>query len=309
MYKISVIIPIYGVESYIERCARSLFEQTLDDIEYIFVNDCTKDCSIEILESVIKEYPDREPHVRLLKHDINKGLPQARKTGIMEANGLYFAHCDSDDWPEPTMYEKMYNKAIEEDYDIVYCDYYRSTDTTRKWVRQETFERLLTGPVWNKIVKKSICKDHYIIYPIANKAEDGALMIQYSYYAEKRGYVSEPLYNYYVNENSMTRIMREEDIVKKLNQEVENTDLRIRFLRHHKVEHQYEKEIARWKYKCRWNLLPLISKNKYYKIWRNTYPEIDTNFYICKVSSIKSILFYFFVRFRLYGIFNPSKVV
>lgn len=60
MPKVSVVIPVYGVEKYIERCARSLFEQTLDDIEYIFVNDCTKDRSIDILNSVINDYPARK---------------------------------------------------------------------------------------------------------------------------------------------------------------------------------------------------------------------------------------------------------
>lgn len=59
MPKVSVIIPVYGVEKYIERCAKSLFEQTLDDIEYIFVDDCSPDKSIAILENIIKEYQPR----------------------------------------------------------------------------------------------------------------------------------------------------------------------------------------------------------------------------------------------------------
>ena len=92
---VSVIVPIYGVEKYIERCARSLLEQTIENIEYIFVNDCTKDNSIAILESVIKEYPHREHQVRIIHHGTNKGLPQARKTGLLNAHGEYIAHCDN----------------------------------------------------------------------------------------------------------------------------------------------------------------------------------------------------------------------
>ena len=77
---ISVIVPIYGVEQYIERCARSLFEQTMNEgIEYIFVDDCTKDNSIYILNRVLEDYPERRHQVTLLRHDVNKGLPQARK--------------------------------------------------------------------------------------------------------------------------------------------------------------------------------------------------------------------------------------
>lgn len=307
--KVSVIIPVYGVEKFIERCALSLFNQTMKEgIEFIFVDDCTPDNSITILNNVLEDYPDRKAQVKILRHERNKGLPQARRTGILEAQGQYLAHCDSDDWPEPSMYDKLYNEATKGNYDIVYCDYFKSSDNNKTWIKQENKDKLLTGPVWNKIVRNSICKDNYIIYPTANKAEDGALMIQYSYYAKDRGYINEPLYNYYCNENSMTRIMTEEVIVNKLYQEVENTDLRIRFLNYHNAENQYEGEIARWKYKCRWNLLPLVSKNKYYKMWRNTYPEIDKHYYICKFSSIKSILFYLFVRFRLYGLFNPSHI-
>ena len=82
MSKVSVVIPVYGVEKYIERCARSLFEQTLDDMEFIFVNDCTLDNSVEILENVLSEYPSRKTQTTILHHHCNLGLPQARKTGI-----------------------------------------------------------------------------------------------------------------------------------------------------------------------------------------------------------------------------------
>ena len=81
MPKVSVVIPVYGVEKYIERCARSLFEQTLDDIEYIFVNDCTKDRSIDILNEVINDYPARKQQVRIVHHEENKGSALARLSG------------------------------------------------------------------------------------------------------------------------------------------------------------------------------------------------------------------------------------
>ena len=82
---ISVIVPVYGVEKYIERCARSLFEQTYRDVEYIFVNDCTKDNSIFILQGVLHDYPNLNVIIINKKH--NEGLPQARKTGILASHG------------------------------------------------------------------------------------------------------------------------------------------------------------------------------------------------------------------------------
>ena len=117
--KISVIVPVYGVEKYIERCARSLFEQTLEDIEYIFVDDCTPDNSISILCKVLSDYPNRKKQVKILHHEKNKGLAQARQTGLKIASGEYIAHCDSDDWVDKDLYEIAHNKAKSESLDVV----------------------------------------------------------------------------------------------------------------------------------------------------------------------------------------------
>ena len=76
--KVSVLVPVYGVEKYIERCAVSLFEQTHRDMEYVFVNDCTPDRSISILRSVIERYPDRAPQVRIIDNEVNRGVGATR---------------------------------------------------------------------------------------------------------------------------------------------------------------------------------------------------------------------------------------
>ena len=85
--KVSIIVPIYKVEEYIERCAQSLFEQTFQDIEYIFVNDATPDNSVGKLLSVISRYENRIDRVKIINHDVNKGLSSARKTGLFRASG------------------------------------------------------------------------------------------------------------------------------------------------------------------------------------------------------------------------------
>ncbi len=118
-YSVSIIVPIYNVEKYIERCAVSLFEQDFEDIEYIFVNDCTPDNSIQILEEVIEKYPNRKSNVKIIHYKANKGLGSARKTGLEQATGEYVLHIDSDDWVELDMVLCLYNKAIETDADIV----------------------------------------------------------------------------------------------------------------------------------------------------------------------------------------------
>ena len=93
-YKVSVIVPIYKVEKFIARCAKQLFEQTLPEVEYIFVNDCTPDNSMLELAKTIQAYPHKEHAIRICTHEVNKGLPSARNTGLQHAQGEFIFHCD-----------------------------------------------------------------------------------------------------------------------------------------------------------------------------------------------------------------------
>ena len=125
MPKVSVIVPIYNVEKYIEKCARSLCEQTLDDIELIFVNDCSTDKSIDILESVIKDYPNRAKQVQIIHQKVNGGSTMAREKGYEKSTGDYIIYCDADDWVDRDMYRKMYDTAIVRNADVVSCGFQR----------------------------------------------------------------------------------------------------------------------------------------------------------------------------------------
>lgn len=124
MKKVSVIVPVYNVEKYLERCLNSLVNQTLQDIQIIVVNDGSPDNSQEIIDRFEKEYPDK------LKGYIkeNGGLSDARNYGMQFVEGEYVAFVDSDDYVDETMYEKLYNKAIEEDSELVVCGYYKVND-------------------------------------------------------------------------------------------------------------------------------------------------------------------------------------
>ena len=83
--KVSIIVPVYNVSKFIERCARSLFEQTFESIEYIFVNDCTPDDSITKLNKIIIDYPQRSKSIRIIEHETNRGLAAARNSGLLAA--------------------------------------------------------------------------------------------------------------------------------------------------------------------------------------------------------------------------------
>ena len=121
--RLSIIIAVYNCEKYIETCARSLFEQTLDNIEYIFVNDATPDDSLSILEKIIGEYPTRKPLVKIISLEKNGGVSNARRIGIENTTGEYVIHTDSDDWVDIDMFERLYHKAKETDADIVGCNF------------------------------------------------------------------------------------------------------------------------------------------------------------------------------------------
>ncbi len=119
-HTLSLVTCVYGVEEYIEQYAHSVFSQTYTDIEYIFVNDGTKDNSIQILERVIDvHYAHLRSNIIIL-NQINQGLPLARKSGISLAKGDYILFADPDDWLSPNAVEEILTKADETDADIIY---------------------------------------------------------------------------------------------------------------------------------------------------------------------------------------------
>src|SRR5574344_1140045 len=119
MPKVSVIVPVYNVEKYIEKCLDSLINQTLQDIEIIIVNDGSTDNCEKIKVNHMNKYKEK---IKYYKKE-NGGLSDARNYGMKYATGDYICFLDSDDYVNVTLYEKMYNKAIEENYDYVECDF------------------------------------------------------------------------------------------------------------------------------------------------------------------------------------------
>ena len=120
MPKVSVIVPVYNVEKYIQKCLNSLVKQTLEDIEIIIINDGSKDNSFYIIKEFEKKYENK---IKYFEKE-NGGSADARNQGILHATGDYIAFLDPDDYVELDIYEKMYNKAIEENSDIVECNFY-----------------------------------------------------------------------------------------------------------------------------------------------------------------------------------------
>lgn len=295
MPKVSVIIPVYGVEKYIERCARSLFEQTLDDIEYLFIDDCTPDNSIGVLKSVLEKYPHRKSQVIIHRMEKNSGQAAVREWGMRNATGEFIIHCDSDDWVDTDMYRKMYDKAIQDNADCVICDYaisdginvlntFNGCDSIEKNdFIQKLLARKKAWSLWNKLFKRSLLDN--IKYPKGDMGEDMVITFQCLLNANIISYLSSSFYYYCQNPTSITRIPSEEKKMKNFYQNKENLDLLILIFKENELFYKYENEFVGLKYVIKNMLLNTYFNKEKRLIWRNTYSEIN-----------KEILFNQYVR-------------
>ena len=313
MPKVSVIIPVYGVEKYIERCARSLFEQTLDDIEFIFVNDCTPDNSINVLEATLTKYAKRRPQVRIINFKQNQGAAKAREIGIKAATGEFVIHCDSDDWVDCHIYEKLYNNAIQNNSDIVICDMYESNGNTRTPYPQtvkpqkdsylaDLLSRATTCSLCNKLIARKIVQNPAIISPTGHMLEDQLLCVQYVYLASTFSYLREPLYYYFVNSQSVCHHPSEESCKKRAQESLVNINSLLFFLEKHRMTMKYKNEIVRMKYTPRvflWQFV-LEKPHQYISIWKNIYPEINCQYLFTKGVPFSLKLIFLLTLLRIY---------
>ena len=189
---VSVIIPVYNVAPFIRECAESLFNQTLQDIEYIFIDDASTDNSIEILEEVIATRPDRKGQVRVVRHRDNKGISYTRGEGMALAKGEWLIHCDSDDTVEPVAYSKMLETAKNKNADIVVSAYreFNSDGWDLKFPQGEgsiSCRNLLDGitglsdsfhgSMWNKLINRKLCENNKFLNGVSY-CEDVVFLIQ-----------------------------------------------------------------------------------------------------------------------------------
>jgi len=215
---VSILVPVYNVSKYIERCAHSLFQQTFEDIEYVFVNDCTPDDSIEKLQKVIEQYPNRKKRIKIIHHEKNRGLAAARITAIDNSTGKYIQHIDSDDYIEIDMIASIYQKAQETMADMVVSDSIMEFPA-RQYISKEhisedwniNFTNILkhekiSANSWNKLIIRDLYKNNGCL--IENRLcyyEDWLPMIKLFFYAKKVAKIDRAFYHYtHENPNAIT---------------------------------------------------------------------------------------------------------
>ena len=211
MPKVSVIVPFYNVENYIDKCIQSIINQSLKDIEIILVNDGSEDGSEKIAKGYLEKYPDK---IIYLEKE-NGGLGDARNYGMPYANGKYISFVDSDDYIEPNMYEEMLKTAEQENSDMVECDFWweypNKTVEDVGVIYEGKHEALVKARVvaWNKLIKKEIVDKYDIKFPKRYKYEDVEFFYKLNPYLNKISFVKKPFIHYVQRNNSLSNSQNE----------------------------------------------------------------------------------------------------
>ncbi|WP_332909937.1 glycosyltransferase family 2 protein [Phocaeicola acetigenes] len=317
-----MIVPIYNVEKYIEKCVRSLLEQTFKDIEYIFVNDATPDNSMYVLEDIISEYPSRMKNCIIINHSENKGVAAARNTGLNISKGEYVIYCDSDDWIEHTMLEDMYRVTQEQNAEIVTCDFrmaynnhcvdYHTVDWSEdKIASLRNYMTYGWTVLWNILVKRDIYVQNKLKSLEADAAycEDFNLSVKLLFHAGKIVHLDKILYNYnQMNGGSIMRSLNEKTMH---DEQVMYLDV-INYFKERGVYQDYEKQLG-WrilKSKQEW-VLSVKTYDKFLKlhpdshkyIWSCPYINLKLKIMMWSLTHHFSLIsrFMLFLRFLKHG--------
>lgn len=320
---VSVIMPVWNVEEFVEKSVSSILNQTYENIELIIINDKTPDGSISRINHICSLFPAK--NVRIFSHDTNKGLGAARLTGLKKAEGDYVLFVDSDDYMEHDYVDKMINEALKSKADIVISDYFISYANSEVYRRQSfegsgielalaVMQGKLQGFLWNKLISRHLFFENNI-FPIEgiNMWEDVCLICRLTYFAKKISYLPQSFYHYnQTNVNSYS--------THKISNQAVNNIFEVVIL----IEEFYEinknaiitnKNIESFKLMakafCIMRTSKDIRKNIYYY-----YPEFKWSFFYRKITPFYAYLILFFNLCRvdfmidwLNGILNIGRGV
>lgn len=291
--KVSFAVTLYNESKWIERAARHLFEQTMDDLEYVFINDGSTDDSVDIILHVLEDYPRRKNQVRIINHEHNMGCAAAKRDSFLYATGDYVLSSDADDYVDIHIAEKLYNKAVETDADMVVCNaWFENAKRPGEFfihdflpegvvgdgenVRFGIITRQTFGSLWTRLVKREIYTKNEIMWPVSNKICDQPITVQLAYYSKKIAGVPEPLYYYFYHESSVSRDVTKEARTKIFESFKTNFQLIVDFLKSKGAYEEYEPYlILNYKARIRNLLIKYIDDRQVHKLWKKTFPEVN----------------------------------
>lgn len=213
---VSVIVPIYNQSHILAECLGNLVHQTLHNIEIILVNDASTDNSFTIMQQCQSQFPEI---VHVIDSSQNQGPGGARNLGIEAASGQYIGFVDSDDLPDPSMYEKLYQTAKETGYDIIDCGYYgqqkdlaivHTADTCTGLLDDKKRMELIVsgGYVFSKLYRKELFKDMGLRFRTNVILEDSDFLTYLYATAKSIGNIKEILYYYRDQPHSASKILQ-----------------------------------------------------------------------------------------------------
>lgn len=314
--KVSVIVPVYNVEKFIDKCLNSIVNQTLKEIEIIVVNDGSPDNSQKIIDKYVKKYPEKVQS--FIKE--NGGQGSARNLGIEKAKGEYISFVDSDDFVEKDMYKKLYNKAKENNYDIVVCGNYNvSEDYQNKNIDafinnyNTDLENIFFGKmaVWNKIYKRDILIKNKLEFKEKVWYEDLAFTLKAIMNSNTFAFIDEPLYDYLIREGSTmnnSNVQRNLEILDAFNDilsyiqhnKKEEYFNKIEFLA---IDHIYISAIVRVLKADSDKNIKKETIEKLINYMNKNFPNYKSNKYINTLSKNRKII-YKLINIKMYGLIN-----
>lgn len=212
---VSILVPVYGTEKYIEKCVRSILDQTYPNIEIVIVNDCTPDNSMTIIRDVMAAYPNRVNDVKIVNHTVNQGIAVSRNDCIDTAKGDFLFFLDSDDWIDIETIETLVDKQHEINADIVSCQrivnedelkanyiepHYPSRDAMLTHYLTQGLHHELSG----RLIRSSLFTTNEIRFiPGCDMAEDWRVTPMLVWYAQRIAFVNKYFYHYRHNDNSI----------------------------------------------------------------------------------------------------------
>lgn len=218
--KLSVITPIYKTEQYLDKCLTSLVNQTLQDIEFLWIdNGASDEC-----RAIIAKYVNKRPHIKIVQLPQNKSYGGAMNAGLDVATGDYIGFCDSDDWVDTDYFEKLYNAAAQNNADMAFTEYLleypdkqkKSEHITNLQIAESISEKvnvLKDGAIWDKIFKRSLLNDNNIRFPEYSKSyfEDNLLLFPAAMRADKIVLINTTNYHYWQRETSVVHDVQHYD--------------------------------------------------------------------------------------------------
>lgn len=241
---VSIIVPLYNVEKYIERCAISLFEQSYPNIEYVFVNDCTPDKSINVLGRVVGRYPNRSSQTKIINHDRNRGVAVSRNTGLDHCTGEFVCQIDPDDYIELDAIETLVTHQEKSDLDIVTGQMLRHDFkqvvpllfpkyANKEEMVIEMMQTTIMHSLANRLIRRSLFEDYNIrAKEGVNCGEDCWMMTRLAYYAKSFDTIDKVVYHYdCTREDSYTANNKGVINKKKIRDDIETANMIIDFFK------------------------------------------------------------------------------